>query len=81
MLVRMEGTQVGVVAQPHQEREPFWELYLTQAYNSLDPRALLIESIATVLTTSAGWQMLSAHLKLKSSEVAVGVDLVALLDR
>ena len=81
MLVRMERAQVGVVTQPHQERELFWKQYIAQGYDSLDPRAQLIESIANVLTTSAGWQILSAHLNLESNEVAVGVDLAALLDR
>ena len=69
------------MAQPNQQREVFWKLYFRQAYDTNDQRALLIESIVNFLTTPVGWQLLSAHLSLSSTEVAIGIDVTALTDR
>ena len=77
----MERTHVGYVAWPNQQREVFWRLYFRQAFDTSDQRALLIESIANFLTTPVGWQLLSAHLSLSSTRIAVGLDLTALTDR
>ncbi len=77
----MERTHVGLMAQPNHQREIFWKLYFRKAYDTSDQKALLMESTVKFLTTPVGWQLLSAHLRLSSSEVAVSLDLTALTDR
>lgn len=72
---------VGFNTEPHHGRDVIWKLYFTQVYDTSDQRALLIQKIAKFLATPAGWQCLAAHLSLKGSQISVGVDLAALLDR
>lgn len=80
MPVRMNQLHVGP-NQHHRERETSWKLYFAEAFDCNDQRALLIETIATFLTTAAGWQLLSTHLSLRGNKVAVDLDLAALLAR
>ena len=64
-----------------QDRATAWDLHFTEAYSDNDQRALLTETLVSFLGTSAGWQLLSSHMKLVGNELTVGLDMEGLLAR
>ena len=81
VFAEVDHCHVGLNNQPQQGRDAIWKLYFTKVNDTSDQRALLIQNIAKLLASPAGWQLLAAHLSLKGNMVAVGLDLAALLDR